>query len=159
MPDTDNESSALLRLVTRTIAIDEESSIEQCAAAKTKLQAMSGIVREAVRLLDERIIACMQAHEVKSFEVGDIRYYTAVPKETKCVDVPGTVNAVLEQFSMDDLIAILVSQPFKPGAAKKLLGDTTLFETTEKLTLKEGKPERTPALMSVNTKFVEAHDD
>jgi hypothetical protein len=75
---------------------------------------------------------------------GDIRYYVAPNKTTKCKDLRATLEAVLELGggNLDAVFDCLSTSAFKPAKTKALLGEKAddLFETTETLDLKTGKP-------------------
>ena len=95
------------------------------------------------RLFAEWIIET--GHEV---EFGDIRYYVAPDKTTKCKDVAKALYAIIAACNgdMDRLPGFLSSDPFKSGAARTLLGEDVFaihFRTImndEKL--QKGKPRK-----------------
>lgn len=75
---------------------------------------------------------------------GEVRYYVAPNKSTKCVDLRGTFQALLDKSGgdLDSVVLCLSSGAFKPSATKEVLGDLadSLFVTEVTKDLKTGKP-------------------
>lgn len=132
----------------RTLALDAIESITNgTATSEQVLAAMNytGLVKEAARDLSERMEAATIAWIGKNGDLvdGDIRYYVGPNKSTKCLDLPGTLRALLEVSGgdLDAVVEVLSSGAFKPGKAKEVLGEKAdgLFETKETTDLKTGK--------------------
>ena len=89
---------------------------------------------------------------------GDIRFYVAPNKVTKCLNVKGTLGAVLESSGgdLDAVAECLASSAWKHGATKKMLGDKAdeFFETVETADLKTGIGAK--RLQKVDQKFIKA---
>ncbi len=73
-----------------------------------------------------------------------IRYYAGKDRTVKCVDVPATVEAVMQATGGDfkAFCDVLASNAIKNGAAKRVLTPELygkLFQTVEKDSLEEGK--------------------
>lgn len=76
---------------------------------------------------------------------GDVRYYVATNKSTKCTDKERAVTAILSASGGDiaALARCMSSDSLKPGACRELLPPDEfdgLFETREVPDLKTGKP-------------------
>jgi hypothetical protein len=88
---------------------------------------------------------------------GTIRYFVDDDRETKCTHVPRTIEAILTKSGIDDLIACLSSQPFKPATTIRFLGDSVgdLFETIVLSKLKRDGTERS-RLQKIDSKYQNA---
>jgi hypothetical protein len=83
-------------------------------------------------------------------EDGSVRWYVGKERKTKCVDVAGTVRAILDATGgdLERVAACLSSDPFKPASTLAMLREaggpepSDLFVTTEVMDMKEGKPKR-----------------
>jgi hypothetical protein len=129
--------------MTDIIPITPTSSIEQIADNLGKLKALAERARELKRQFDEQLLEYIEANG--DVTIGEVRYYAGYEKQTKCVDVPGALNALLysSSGSMDALSGFLCSDPIKHGAASKALKPEEyeeFFVTSMKPDLKTGKP-------------------
>ena len=82
-------------------------------------------------------------------EDGQVWWYVGKERKTKCVNTQGTIQALLDATGgdLDRMAQCLCSDPFKPASTKAMLEEAgldhaALFETTEVMDLKEGKPKR-----------------
>jgi hypothetical protein len=117
-------------------------------------------LRELAKELSDQAEAASIAWIQQNGEIidGDVRFYVAPNKVTKCLDVKATLGAVLE-VSGGDLDAVtecLSSSAWKHGATKKMLGDKAdqFFETVETADLKTGIGAK--RLQKVDQKFIKA---
>jgi hypothetical protein len=131
------------------------------AASEQVLAAMNCVAafKEAARDLSERMEAATIAWIGHNGDLvdGDIRYYVGPNKSTKCLDLPGTLRALLEVSGgdLDAVVEVLSSGAFKPAKAKEVLGERAdgLFETKETTDLKTGKATG-PRLQKSDPRFI-----
>ena len=135
--------SDLMRLCELDIVEVEEGN----ATASEVLKALDFVARigECHRALKERA----EAAAIKWIRTngdlvdGDIRYYVGPNKSTKCLDLPGTLRALLEVSGgdLDAVVEVLSSGAFKPAKAREVLCERAdgLFETKTTVDLKTGK--------------------
>lgn len=81
------------------------------------------------------------------FDIGDQHYSVGYSTTVKCLDVPQAGHAVLEAAGgdVDQLIAVLVAQPYKHGTVRSLLDQrlyASFFKVTRSGRLVNGVPER-----------------
>ncbi len=79
------------------------------------------------------------------------RLYAAPNKTTKCIDRKQTLEEVIEacEGDMDAVLGCLISQPFKPGESKKMIGPHRVddcFETVVTSKTKEGVSKLKPQI-------------
>jgi hypothetical protein len=154
--DRTNVNHELLKLAdTSTSALDADTPRE------TLLMAMEFVaaLKEATRLLSERVEskAIEWIGQNGEIEVGEVRYYVAPNRTTKCKDLGRTLEAMLKATGGDfaETVRCLSTGAFKPGACRELLPEdefVDLFETVETPDLKEGKPKK--RLQKVNERFL-----
>lgn len=116
----------------------------------SRLRIFGEIYQQYRRSLHDSIVDWID--EFGEFEMGDIRYYAGTTKTWKCRDVEAVVEHMLTNYSIEDLISLLVAQPFKRRIAMAKNVDPNLFESTQTSELKEGKPRRT--VQTVNRKWI-----
>lgn len=90
---------------------------------------------------------------------GDIRYYVGTTTYTKCKDVKGTLQTLLDVTGgdLEKIATCLASDAWKAGATRVVLVDQfdTCFSTEKRMEMKEGKPVAVKkSLQSVNMKFL-----
>ena len=129
-------------------------STEQLAELLSALAGMKERIKEAEKLVDGQLIERIK--ESGPFILGTVKYYVGKKKTTKCVNVPGAMEALLTAVGGDweKFTEFMASQPVKYGAAKGVLDSKTyagLFETTEEDELKEGSAGR---LLKADTRFM-----
>jgi hypothetical protein len=86
------------------------------------------------------------------------RYYVGTPKTTKCLDVPATVEALMNAVAGDftRFCDTLSANAIKHGAAKKILTEddfARLFKTETREVLQEGKVKPVKQLMKADSQF------
>lgn len=118
-------------------------------AALERAKAIKAALKEA---MVEHILATG-----RDLVIGEVRYYAAQEKETKCVRQLEAVEAVFKAVGGDceGFKACLSSNAFLPGQCRKVLPPDVfadLFVTTVKTKLKDGVPQK--QLCSVNPKFI-----
>lgn len=89
---------------------------------------------------------------------GDLRYYVANPKDEKCIDIPGCIEALMAACNGDfNLFCTALSTgAIKPGASKKMLPKEDwekFFKVTFRTVLKEDGTEK-PQLQNINERFI-----
>lgn len=136
------------------LAVTPETDRDQVLELMNRVKAAKELIKQIDQYLTEKLIEYIDANGEITF--GDVRYYVGPKKITKCIDVPGAVEALLIASNGDfgKLCEFFASQPLKYGACKEPLGDQwdQFFRVEEVMDLKEGKPKK--ALQSVNTKFL-----
>lgn len=110
--------------------------------------------RDMKLMLEEKLVENLSANG--PVMVGDVQYRAGVKKTTKCQNLPGAVQALLESVGgdFDAFCQCLSSNAIKYGAAREPLGDRwdEFFKVEEQLELVEGKAKK--SLIEVNTKFM-----
>lgn len=137
------------------------SAIENPVSTKDDVLTALGFtkrLREIAKELSDQAEAAAIAWIAANGEIteGNVRYYVAPNRTTKCKDVKATLAALLEVSGgdLDAVVECMSSGAWKPGETKKRLGDKAgdFFETTETGELKEGKP--TKRLQKVDSTFL-----
>jgi hypothetical protein len=121
-------------------------------AALERAKAIKAALKEAVI---QHILATG-----RDLTIGDIRWYVREKKKERCLDVRRTIDRLLVVTGgdMDAVCGVMVAQPFKFAAARKLLPDyDELFETTTEPELCDGVPKK--ELCSVDTRFIGATNE
>ena len=135
--------------------IEPDATRDQVLAALDFTARLREVARELTEQVEVGAIAWVQAHG--DIEDGEKRYYVAPNKSVKCLDVKGTLGAVLEVAGgdLDAVIECLSSGAFKPAKTKALLGERAdeFFETTETADLKTGAAGK-PRLQKFDPKFI-----
>jgi hypothetical protein len=118
------------------------------------------MLKEAVDALGEQAeaAAIRYINANGDIEVGTVRYYVGTTRTTKVVDAAATCAELLDRVGGDfkEFTATLVAQPFKPNAARTVLGDSynRFFHTKTVDDLMTGKPKR--SLKRSDTRFERA---
>jgi ABC-type glycerol-3-phosphate transport system substrate-binding protein len=132
-----------------------EATSEQVLAAMDFVVTLAFVTNELKKRMEEAAIKWIQANG--DLVDGDIRYYVGPNKSTKCLDLPGTLRALLEVSGgdLDAVVEVLSSGAFKPAKAKEVLGERAdgLFETKETTDLKTGKATG-PRLQKSDPRFI-----
>lgn len=139
------------RIQSDGLAINPDTPVEVIADVLNRLQVIKQRAREAEALIEERLVERIK--ESGPFVVGTTKYYVGVKRTTRCVDVPGALDALLAATGGDwsALAQLLAAQPVKHGAARGVLDEATwgrLFKVEEADTLKEGE------LQKADTRFL-----
>jgi hypothetical protein len=149
-----NEHTSIQEARNAILAIDAESTADGVLTYRGLVDSLKEQVRELDALMKEKMAEWMEVNG--QISAGTVRYYLGVKKDTKCVDARQTVESVFTATGgdMDAFTGLLVSQPFKPGAAREVLDADTyarLFVTEEKPEIKEGKPVK--SVQKIDTAF------
>jgi hypothetical protein len=119
-----------------------EATAEQLLTAQNFIKRLGEVYRDLKERTEAATISWIERNG--DLTDGEVRYYVAPNKSTKCVDVRRTLVALLEAAGGDlDLVAsVLASNPYKPAKAREVLGEasTDLFETDVTKDLKTGQP-------------------
>lgn len=127
-------------------AIGPDAPVESVVETICLIDGMMSRIKDLKAQLESRAVEWIKANG--EFAIGDVRYYVGTPKVTKCRDVRGAVESVLELTGGDlgRLVDCLASGALKHGTVRKLmdeLGATArfdeLFDVTYDEALKEGK--------------------
>lgn len=132
------------------------ASREEVLNALNFMDALSEATRELKARLEAAAIKWIEANG--ELEFGDIRYYVGPNKTTKCLNLSGTLEALLTATGGDfeAVVRCLSTSAFKHGACREALPESeynALFKTEEVMDLKEGKP-KGPRLQKVNERFL-----
>jgi len=159
---SDTEQPNLIDTVEKAIlGLDFETATpDQMAAAITFIEALKARTRELDKQMEQAAIAWLQFHG--DLTIGENRYYVGTVKHTKCINPKATIEALLvaADGALDGIEQCLVSQPFKAGATRTILGDSVFdsqFETIVMPDLKTGKPLR--KVQKSNPKFLKGGSD
>jgi hypothetical protein len=111
------------------------------------------------RLDDEHLLPRLEA--CGGITVGDVRYYAAYTKTTKCLDNSECAEAMLQATNghLAAFCACLAAGAWLPGACKKVLPAEEflrLFETTERRILRDGSFAK-KQLQQVDRRFITSH--
>ena len=154
--------SGLVEQIVDLIAKIEDPGEQANPAAKDvtaellqKMDALKQRTRELAARTEEIACGVIQLHG--DIVIGDIRYYVGEEKRTKCIDKPGTLEAVLTAKCGDfgAVCDMLASDPFKYGAVRTAIGDDAfnkLFTQDKVIDLKTGKPLR--SLQKLDGRFI-----
>jgi hypothetical protein len=150
-PTTD---ASLDRLEADVLAVAPELTVEQVADTLGRLDYMAERIKKLKADLEPRLFAYVDANG--PFEIGPMRYCIKTEKKTKCVNVPGALNALLDACAgdFDELCKSLSASPIKYGDARTRLGDekwSQFFEVIEQRTL-DDKPVK--SVTKVDTRFL-----
>jgi hypothetical protein len=132
-----------------------EATPHQVLEAMEFVVTLAFVTNELKKRMEEAAIKWIQANG--DLVDGEIRYYVGPNKSTKCLDLPGTLRALLEVSGgdLDAVVEVLSSGAFKPGKAREVLGERAdgLFETKETTDLKTGKATG-PRLQKSDPRFI-----
>lgn len=143
-------------LTTEITVLGETTPTETLLEAGDKIARLGEVYKEVKQLWEAKMI-----ERIESFgpiQDGDWLYRVGNPPETKCVNLPGTVQALLETLGgdFDRFCEHLSSGAIKHGAARQTLADADfhrLFTVTREPELQkdEAMPRR---LNKVNVAFI-----
>ncbi len=106
-------------------------------------------------LVDDAAVQYINKHG--DITCGNIRYYVGTTTYTKCKDVKGTFQTLLEVTSgdLETIASCFASDAWKAGQSRVVLGDKfdSCFSTEKRLELKDGKPLVRKSLQKVNMDF------
>lgn len=147
MADTDAIAVAVRK-------IDATATVDDVAEALALLAGMKERIKDLEAELEERMVDYVSDHG--SITIGETRYWVGPRKTTRCVNVPGAIQALLEATGGDfeTFCTFLSSQPLKHGACREPLGEQWpfYFQTQEELELKTGQPLK--RLQKADTRFL-----
>ena len=131
----------------------ELATVDQIIAALDAVDTLKETVDMLGELSEAAAIRYIKANG--DIEVGTVRYYVGTTRTTKVVDAAVTFAELLDRVGGDfkEFTATLVAQPFKPSAARTVLGDAyeKFFHTKIVDDLMTGKPKR--SLKRSDTRF------
>lgn len=121
----------------------EQTPVETLLQAGDQIARLGEFHRQVKQMWEAKMVEHINRHG--PVEVGDVRYYVGTVKKTKCLDVPGTVEALLSRVEGDfgRFCEHLSTGAVKYGAARETLAPDDfdrLFVTEVEQDLKEGKP-------------------
>lgn len=123
-------------------ALNSDHATEDDAlSALTFIARLKELTKQLNQQVEDGVIAFIQAHG--DIEMGTVRWYVGPNKSTKCVNVKGAVEALMNATGgdFDAFCECLASGALKHGACSKVLSPETynsLFETKEVTDLKTG---------------------
>lgn len=136
------------------ITINPDADTQALLELYFRLKAYIERGRDMKLMLEEKLVENLSANG--PVMVGDVQYRAGVKKTTKCMNLPGAVQALLESVGgdFDAFCQCLSSNAIKYGAAREPLGERwdEFFKVEEQLELVEGKAKK--SLIEVNTKFL-----
>lgn len=149
------EQDKLDELHHAALAINHESVIDDVAMKVQMIEAAKKRIAEIEADMKRQLIEWIEANG--PLVINETKYYVGDRKDTKCVDVPATVQALLEATGGDfgKVCECLASQPVKHGASKRVLSADqydALFKVETVPVLKEGVAQK--QLQKVNTNFL-----
>lgn len=117
------------------------ATVDDALAALTFIARLKELTKQLNQQVEDGVIAFIQQHG--PIEMGSVKYYTGPTKTTKCVNVKGAVEALMNATGgdFDAFCECLASGALKHGACSKVLSAETyneLFETKEVTDLKTG---------------------
>jgi hypothetical protein len=143
-------------LETSIVGIGENTPLETLLAAGDAVARLGEFQRDLKAQWEQKMIARIDA--TGPIVCGDIIYTVKTPPKTTCVDVPGTVRALLEHVGgdFDALCSHLSTGAIKHGAAKSTLPPEEferlfIVEREQKLNADEATPRR---LNKLNQKYI-----
>jgi hypothetical protein len=137
--------------------VDPTASIEHVARTLDRLEAYLAYGRELKSKLEANLLIYVTANAGENeIMIGTVKYWLGYPKVTKCTNVRGCAEALLESSGGDwDAFAnCLAADGVKPGAAKKILGDRwdEFFTVEVRPKLENDAPKKT--LQRLDTKYL-----
>lgn len=135
------------------VEFDEDMTTDQVLHLFNAVQHAEERMKEIKRVMTEGLIAWIEKNG--DLEIGDIRYYVGTQKRIKCIDPQAVIDEFLNNYSYEDLVSSMSSQPFKYGTVRAKIGDARfdeLFMTGEAPDLKTGKPKK--VVKQVDAKYV-----
>lgn len=149
---TDHDITTAIARVTPDLAPAELP--DAIADALGKVQHLLDEAKRYKAQLDAAMLEVVQARGPVT--VGETLYLIKGEKETKCVDVPATAEAVLTASGGNfyAFCAVMVAQPWKHGACRELLPPdvyAALFHTEVR-----DKLDRKPVVVGVPTRFIKS---
>lgn len=140
---------------------DPETSLDVIAEIDGKIRFMKERIKAYESQRDAALIERIKACDGKGFTIGTVRYYLGYEKQTKVRDLKECLMQLLGLLGPDDTAQCLSANAIKHGQTRKLLDASgnaevydTLFETTDKEVLKEGKPTKEKTLIRVDERWV-----
>lgn len=122
----------------------DEATKEDVVTAMFFRERLTEAYRSLTYRFEQAVIGWIERHG--EIEDGGKRYYVGVDIDRKCRSVSLAFKALLESSGgdFDAVLSTLCSQPFKPAAAMKALGDeaSRYFDTETKKDLATGKPRK-----------------
>lgn len=130
-------------LETSIIQCGEQTPVETLLQAGDQIARLGEFHRQVKQMWEAKMVEHINRHG--PVEVGDVRFYVGVVKKTRCVNVPGAVEALLSRVEGDfaRFCDHLSTGAVKYGAARDTLAPEDfdrLFVTEVEDDLKTGKP-------------------
>jgi hypothetical protein len=113
-----------LQVLTNDIKLlDTDLSHDEVLSVYNRVLAARAAIAALKKRMDEALIDWIKVNG--PLFIGDQMVYAGKDKRTKCVDIPGCLEAILTEVGGDftAFCSLLASQPIKYGAAKQVLGD------------------------------------
>jgi hypothetical protein len=145
-----------IELRTMELADGGELSPQELLKLDDNLQAIADRVKEVREKLKPLFIQYIKEHG--PIVNGTVRFFIGRERETKCLDVQKTVEAVLAvNGSISDIANCLSTQPFKNATTSRFIGPAAvdLFETKDKVKLKADGTRDRQQLIKLDTRFVD----
>lgn len=150
-------SGTIEALTTRTLALSTESPAEQVVNLILARDAAKERLREACAGVDAFLKEWLEANG--ELELGDKRFFVGTETKKKDRDVARTYQCLRELSKPVELVGLLSTSAFKPGAVEKFLAEKgvpdmfgELFDVTVETDLKTGKPLK--KVREVNQRFL-----
>lgn len=105
---------------TDLIIPDTFTTIDEFMDFMGKVQTMKRAIREMEVKVEERYISYIKDHG-PLVEVGTMKFWLGHDKKTCCLDQRSLIEFIFENWSVDELEALLGSNAFKHGAFRKFL--------------------------------------
>lgn len=141
MPDTD------LALINASVSSLDPADFPRIVEVLDKIAQAKRWLAELQREAEAVGVVSLQQHGAQV--IGDVRWYAAFDKDTKCTSPQRALDLVMtaSQGDSDRFVACLSANAFKPGACRQLFEEAGIpgafdecFAVEEKPKMREGKP-------------------
>ncbi len=136
--------------------IDVKSTLDRVMSIHERLEVLNKAMCFMRQELERRMIDWINANG--DIVVGTVRYYVGKKKTTKAKDNSTVLDMLYTALAGDESMVCkcMSANPWKHGTIRGILDDDKLFdmlfETTEQMDLKTGKPKR--GLQRVDSKYL-----
>jgi hypothetical protein len=145
-------------------ALTPASQMEELLELRAKVEQFTAAAKQVKAAIDQKMIDWIAVNG--DIEIDTIRYYVGYDKKVSCKNKAETLEAIMNETAGDEdaIMGCFVSEPFKPGTVKTLVGNERylqLFDIDTRPVLKDGKPAR-KKLKRVDSTFITkgaSHDD
>jgi hypothetical protein len=156
MANNDTTLSTADQIENQILAINDEATADHVADVLTRLDAYMQRGKALRETLEPLLTEWIKAHG--ELRIGEVRYYVGPKRTTKCIDVPGCVEALLIASGGDfgTLCEFFASQPLKYGACKEPLGEAwaKFFNVVVEEELKDGEVKPVKKIQRVDERFI-----